>query len=65
MNKKDIVADIEKETRETERLLKVLRAYFIDESNKIDIPTTILPALESILEKIDSLKNNFTKLKND
>ncbi len=65
MDKKDIVTAIEKETRDVERLLKVLEAYFIDESNKIDIPTTILPALELILEKIDGLKNNLTKLKND
>ena len=65
MEKKDIVVEIEKETRAIEILIKVLRAYCIEESNELDIPTTILPALELILEKIDSLKNNFTKLKND
>ena len=65
MEKKDIVVEIEKETRAIESLIKVLRAYCIEESNELDIPTTILPALELILEKIDILKNNFTKLKND
>ena len=65
MEKKDIVVEIEKETRAIESLIKVLRAYCIEESNALDIPTTILPALELILEKIDILKNNFTKLKND
>ena len=65
MEKKDIVVEIEKETRAIESLIKVLRAYCIEESNELDIPTTILPALELILEKIDSLKNNFIKLKND
>ena len=65
MEEKDIVVEIEKETREIERLLKVLKAYYIEEYSEVDIPTTILPALELILEKIDNLKNNFIKLKND
>ena len=65
MEEKDIVVEIEKETREIERLLKVLKAYYIEEYSEVDIPTTILPALELILEKIDNLKNNFIKIKND
>ena len=65
MEEKDIVIEIEKETREIERLLKVLKAYYIEEYSKVDIPTTILPTLELILEKIDNLKNNYIKLKSD
>ena len=65
MEKREIAVEIEKDTREIERLLKVMRAYYIEEYSEVDIPTTILPALELILEKIDNLKNNFIKLKND
>ena len=65
MDKKEIVAEIKKETRTIESLIKVLKAYCIEEPNEVDIPTTMLPALDVILEKIDSLKNNFIKLKND
>ena len=65
MEEKDIVVEIEKETLGIERLLKVLKAYYIEEYNEVDIPTTILPALELILEKIDNLKNNYIKLKSD
>ena len=65
MEEKDIVVEIEKETRGIERLLKVLKAYYIEEYNEVYIPTTILPALELILEKIDNIKNNYIKLKSD
>ena len=65
MDKKEVFAEIKKESQEVECLIKVLKAYCIEEPDEIDIPTTMLPALDMIIDKIDILKKDFIKLKND
>ena len=65
MDKKEVFAEIKKESQEIECLIKVLKAYRIEEPDEIDIPTTMLQALDMIIDKIDILKKDFIKLKND
>ena len=44
MDKNEILTKIKKEVHEINCLIKVLKAYYIEEPNEIDIPTTMLPA---------------------
>ena len=65
MNKQEIMNEIKKDTNIIESFIKNLQIYCIEEENEIDIPTTMIPALDIIIENINKIKNNLNKLKND
>ncbi len=65
MEKQEIMNEYKKELDNIYCLIRLLRAYCIDESHDIDTETTMVPTLNIILEKIDNSKKLLYKLKND
>lgn len=65
MDIKELIGKTGKDIAEIECLIKNLHAYLIEEENGIDLPTTILPAIEMITERIYNIRNNLIKIKSN